>query len=506
MRRTIVVGVLLVGCRGGDRGQRDGLRVASAPATVDSASSRGGAGDAADAGGGSARDGGDLWGAMDELLNRLAREESPESVVGVLGDLERRGSTLRVVRPRGTWLAAATLTMASADGAGPRAIAIELELARPIAIASIASGLAVQAAPRRLDETSTSFVADYGAGSVEVRAELDGTGPGDVTAALARGLVFRWTPADDFLRRYRPLSRALVVDVLADRLRTGQAPDVIEASLGLRHVATGPSLELVPRPAWLAGGRVTRAAHDRAVRTTVELELAWPMAVPELVAALDLEPVGGASTGTFAPKPGSLIASEGSLNVSLTPARVTAGGADGPQRLMLTWEAFDHPRVAPPPPSIVASRWYIVVRDVQRRFVRGDSAASIEAWLEARRRKDDVASGARLRQPRLVDVGARAASDARVADEIELSFSPAIGAADVVAGLGHHEEWTPIHGRDDPEDIAFDPIVTPAGRFRVIAMMVEPGTSPPAGTVDGFRLTWEPVAPPLAGHGRSTKR
>ncbi len=45
-----------------------------------------------------------------------------------------------------------------------------------------------------------------------------------------------------------------------------------------------------------------------------------------------------------------------------------------------------------------------------------------------------------------------------------------------------------------PEDLAFDPVASKLGQVRVVAMIEEPGTRPPHGTVERLEVTWAGAA------------
>ena len=76
-----------------------------------------------------------------------------------------------------------------------------------------------------------------------------------------------------------------------------------------------------------------------------------------------------------------------------------------------------------------------------------------------------------------------------------LEVTPAIPVRELVPAFGHYDEWIPMHFRDDPEDLAFDPKVGTRGQLRVRATLEEPGTRPPHGTVRQFALIWTPGKP-----------
>jgi hypothetical protein len=180
----------------------------------------------------------------------------------------------------------------------------------------------------------------------------------------------------------------------------------------------------------------------------VELTLAVPITVEMLLKELDLVVAGPEAPDIYVAPPGSLSAMEGRLTVTLEPPVASVDGS--PQRLRMTWEPYDELRVPPPSSALVATPWYALVRELERRLLAGDGADAVEAWLR---------SGAGER-PWLAASSVRRQNDRPdVIDKVDLTLTSPLPVTDVIAAFGHYVEWIPIHFRDDPLDLAFDPVV-----------------------------------------------
>ena len=108
-----------------------------------------------------------------------------------------------------------------------------------------------------------------------------------------------------------------------------------------------------------------------------------------------------------------------------------------------------------------------------------------------------------MARPWLRRAAVQRADDApRSVEHVTLDVEPAIAVAELIAAFGHYEELVPIHFRDEPLELAFDPIVVGRGTLTIVTMLEEPGTRAPHGTVRRLELRWTAASPASAGRRR----
>lgn len=412
---------------------------------------------------------------LDELVHAVARGDEVDELASVMGTVMGRLGRVVVVRPRPAWLLGARIGL-RADGEA--ATDVQLELAEAATREALATAMGLS--PEPMVEGPRVRAVEFADGAVEV--SMDGP------AMAERRLRLRWVSGRQWPQG--PASWEVKLGALIDELRD-EGPDELAPRLGLRR--PGARIAVSPRPRWLAGADVRQEDAVGGKRTVVDLALAEAIDPPRLARKLDLQAVPGRS-GTFVPVPGTLAALEGELEVAVAPGRP---GERVKQRVTMRWRAFERPRVPAPPPEIVATPWFALVQELQRRLGRDEDADAVQAWL--RGAQDPVA------RPWLRRAAVQRAADApRSVEHVTLDVEPAIAVAELIAAFGHYEELVPIHFRDEPLELAFDPIVVGRGTLTIVTMLEEPGTRAPHGTVRRLELRWTAASPASAGrrHGR----
>ena len=162
--------------------------------------------------------------------------------------------------------------------------------------------------------------------------------------------------------------------------------------------------------------------------------------------------------------------------------------------------------VAPPAPTVAAGvsaprptpvavvdasplpAWAPLVKDIQRRLLRGDAPEDIIAPLRASTTRGPM-GGYPSSVPWLSTIDAHDGGEGRFGT-ISLQVAIDLPAADVIAELGHYVMESNRH-QEAPDDLWFDAVTSPHGEVQILAAAAEFGVVPPAGNINIFEFHLE---------------
>ncbi|HVV87889.1 MAG TPA: hypothetical protein VHE35_32840 [Kofleriaceae bacterium] len=130
------------------------------------------------------------------------------------------------------------------------------------------------------------------------------------------------------------------------------------------------------------------------------------------------------------------------------------------------------------------------MKDIERRLLRGERPSAIVESLRAPGRPVQMNGY----PTSLAWIAAIHGGDGGEGmwPSVTLELAVELPATAVVAELGHFEQDTPIHFREDGAELMFDPTPSPYGELQITAAQTEPGLDAPQGTIRWFQFTLHP--------------